>query len=228
MPNKIVALVPMRHNSLRVPGKNYRIFAGRPLYHFVIDTLLGAPSVSEVVIDTDSPFILEDAAKHFPTVRLLERPLHLRDGETPMNEVLMNTTAHVPADLYIQTHSTNPLLKSATIEAAVRAYEKQYPAFDSLFSVTRLHTRLWDGLTRPINHNPAILLRTQDLPPVFEENSCLFLFTRDTLTQRRNRLGERPLMFEMDALEATDIDEELHFQIAELLYIKRREAQNPS
>jgi len=228
MPNKIVALVPMRHNSLRVPGKNYRIFAGRPLYHFVIDTLLGAPSVSEVVIDTDSPFILEDAAKHFPTVRLLERPLHLRDGETPMNEVLMNTTAHVPADLYIQTHSTNPLLKSATIEAAVRAYEKQYPAFDSLFSVTRLHTRLWDGLTRPINHNPAILLRTQDLPPVFEENSCLFLFTRDTLTQRRNRLGERPLMFEMDALEATDIDEELHFQVAELLYIKRREAQNPS
>lgn len=221
---KIAALVPMRHNSVRVPGKNYRSFAGRPLYHHVIETLLGAASVTEVVIDTDSPFILEDAAKHFPTVRLLERPPHLRDGEIPMNEVLMNTTGQVEADVYIQTHSTNPLLTSATVDAAVQAYDKQYPAFDSLFSVTRLHTRLWDGLTRPINHNPAILLRTQDLPPVFEENSCLFLFTRQTLIQRRNRLGERPLMFEMDALEATDIDEELHFQVAELLYLKRREA----
>jgi len=225
MSPKIAALVPMRHHSVRVPGKNYRDFAGRPLYHHVIETLLGVPSITEVVIDTDSPFILDDAAKHFPSVRLLERPLHLRDGEIPMNEVLMNTTGQVPADLYIQTHSTNPLLKSATVEAAVRAYEKQYPAFDSLFSVTRLHTRLWDGLTRPINHNPAILLRTQDLPPVFEENSCLFLFTRDTLVQRRNRLGERPLMFEMDALEATDIDEELHFQVAELLYLKRRDSE---
>lgn len=224
--SKIAALVPMRHNSVRVPGKNYRSFAGRPLYHYVIETLLGASSVSEVVIDTDSPFILEDAAKHFPTVRLLERPEHLRDGEIPMNEVLMNTTGQIEADLFIQTHSTNPLLKSSTVDAAVHAYQKQYPAFDSLFSVTRLHTRLWDSLTRPMNHNPAILLRTQDLPPVFEENSCLFLFTRQTLTQRRNRLGERPLMFEMDALEATDIDEELHFQVAELLYLKRQEAES--
>lgn len=225
MTHKIAALVPMRHHSVRVPGKNYRLFAGRPLYHHIIETLLGAPSISEVVIDTDSPFILEDAAKHFPRVRLLERPPHLRDGEIAMNEVLMNTTSHVEADVYLQTHSTNPLLTSATVEAAIQAYEKQYPAFDSLFSVTRHHTRLWDSLTRPINHNPAILLRTQDLPPVFEENSCIFLFTRQTLSQRRNRLGERPLMFEMDALEATDIDEELHFQVAELLYLKRREAQ---
>ena len=74
----------------------------------------------------------------------------------------------------------------------------RYPAYDSLFGVTRLQTRLWDQLARPINHNPAILLRTQDLPPVYEENSCIYLFTRQTLELRRNRLGERPFMFEIE------------------------------
>ncbi|MBE3143989.1 MAG: acylneuraminate cytidylyltransferase family protein, partial [Planctomycetes bacterium] len=72
-----------------------------------------------------------------------------------------------------------------------------------------------------INHNPAILLRTQDLPPVYEENSCMYLFTRQTLEIRRNRLGERPYMFEMEPAEAWDIDEEMDFLIADLLLSQR-------
>ena len=94
---------------------------------------------------------------------------------------------------------------------------QSYPEYDSLFGVTRLQTRLWDELGRAVNHNPAVLLRTQDLPPIYEENSCIYLFTRETLLTRRNRLGERPLMFEIDAREATDIDVELDFVIAETL-----------
>jgi CMP-N-acetylneuraminic acid synthetase len=69
-----------------------------------------------------------------------------------------------------------------------------------------------------VNHNPNILLRTQDLPPIYEENSCIYIFKRETLIARRNRLGERPLMFEIPAVEAWDIDEELDFTVAETLY----------
>jgi CMP-N-acetylneuraminic acid synthetase len=90
-----------------------------------------------------------------------------------------------------------------------------------LFSVTRLQTRLWDQLGRAINHNPAILLQTQDLPPVYEENSCMYIFTREKLLSRRNRLGERPLMFPIDAAEAWDIDEEIDFQIVDMLLTNR-------
>ena len=86
-----------------------------------------------------------------------------------------------------------------------------------MFGVTSVQTRLWDELGRAINHNPAILLQTQDLPPVYEENSCLYIFQRQTLLERRNRLGERPIMFEIDKNEAWDIDEELDFQIVEFL-----------
>jgi len=218
---RIVALVPMRHHSERVPGKNYRPFAGKPLYHHVVSHLLACPTVTEVVVDTDSPVILEDAARHFPQVRLIERPEHLRAGTTPMNEVLLNDIGQVEADYYLQTHSTNPLLRTATISRAVEQFLAERPMYDSLFSVTRVQTRLWDGLARAINHNPAILLRTQDLPPVYEENSCLYLFTRTVLERRHNRIGERPLLFEIDRMEAWDIDEELDFQIAEFLYLNR-------
>jgi len=220
---RIVALVPMRHHSERVPGKNYRDFAGKPLYHHILSSLLACPLIAEVVIDTDSPVIMEDASRRFPQVRLIERPEHLRDGRIPTNEVLLHDVSLVAADFYLQTHSTNPLLRTETISRAIDLFLANYPAYDSLFAVTRWQTRLWDQLGRAVNHNPAILLRTQDLPPIFEENSNLYLFTRQTLEQRRNRLGERPLMFEIDRLEAWDINEELDFLIAEFLYRKRLE-----
>ncbi len=216
-PERIVALVPMRHHSVRVPGKNYRPLAGKPLYQHVLETLLACPAVSQVVVDTDSPVVMDGVSKAFPQVQLVERPEHLRADTIPMNEILLHDTSLFPADLYLQTHSTNPLLKPATVSRAIQALVEMFPAYDSLFSVTRVQTRLWDQLGRPINHNPAILLRTQDLPPVFEENSCLYLFTRQTLESRRNRVGERPFLFEINAMEALDIDEELDFTLAEIL-----------
>lgn len=219
----IAAIVPMRHSSERVPGKNYRAFAGRPLYHHIVTTLLASEFVNKVVIDTDSDFIMTDAAENFPDVLVLERPDHLQAGEIPMNDVLLNTVLQVPADLYLQTHSTNPLLLAPTVDAAIKRLLDS-PEHDSLFSVTRLQTRLWDEAGRPVNHDPDVLLRTQDLPPVFEENSNIYIFNRGTLEARGNRLGARPLMFEMDAVEAWDIDEELDFLIAEFLF-KQRQAR---
>jgi CMP-N-acetylneuraminic acid synthetase len=220
---RIAALVPMRHHSVRVTNKNYRPFAGIPLCHHILNTLSACPTIDEIVVDTDSPTIMEDMARTFPQVRVIERPEHLRAGETAMNEVLLNTTAQVEADFYLQTHSTNPLLKATTIEAALKQFLGQYPACDSMFGVTRLQTRLWDQLGRPVNHNPHILLRTQDLPPIYLENSNFYVFTRDALVHRRNRIGDRPLMFEIDRIEAWDIDEELDFQVGEFLYYKRME-----
>lgn len=217
MTSRTVALVPMRHQSERVPGKNYRSFAGRPLYHYITESLLACSLIAEVVIDTDSTVIMEDAAQHFPQVRLLQRPSHLCAGTIPMNDILLHDATQVAADFYLQTHSTNPLLRTETITRAIDLFLNNFPMYDSLFAVTRVQSRLWDGLARAINHNPAILLRTQDLPPVYEENSNLYIFTRNVLEARHNRIGERPLMFEVDRLEAWDIDEELDFSIAEFL-----------
>ncbi|MFQ5448727.1 MAG: cytidylyltransferase domain-containing protein [Saprospiraceae bacterium] len=218
---KIAAIVPMRHNSERVPGKNYRDFAGKPLYHYIIESLLACKAITEVVIDTDSPVILEDAASYFPSVRLMERPEHLRAGDIPMNDVLLNTINQIDADFFLQTHSTNPLLSADSVKKGVGIFLKNYPIYDSLFTVTRLQTRLWDELARAVNHNPNILLRTQDLPPVFEENSCMYIFSKEILQRKHNRIGDRPYLLEIPKEEAQDIDVELDFRIAEFLYKER-------
>lgn len=214
---KIVGLVPMRHVSVRVPGKNYRPLAGKPLYHHILSALQAVPEIDTVIVDTDSPLILEGLGENFPEVQGVSRPEHLRSDMVPMNEILIHDTALLEADYYLQTHSTNPLLKPKTISSAIKAFLENLPEYDSLFGVTRLQTRLWDSLGRPINHNPNVLIRTQDLPPVFEENSCIYIFNREMLVSRRNRLGEKPLMFEIPAIEAWDIDEELDFVVADSL-----------
>jgi CMP-N-acetylneuraminic acid synthetase len=214
---QFVALVPMRHHSQRVPGKNYRPLAGKPLYQYIIETLLVVPEISTVVVDTDSEPILDGLRRDFQQVRRLPRPEHLRADTIPMNEILLYDTSQVEADFYLQTHSTNPLLRPETISKAIHTFLSDYPAHDSLFSVTRLQTRLYDQHGHALNHDPNILLQTQDLPLVYEENSCLYIFTRENLSRRRNRLSERPLMFEMDAVEAWDIDEELDFAITDFL-----------
>ena len=218
MEKRLVALVPMRHHSERVPGKNYRPLAGKPLYHHILNTLLAVDAIDQVVVDTDSDLILEGLQQDFPTVTRLRRPEALRAGTVPMNDILVHDVAEVQADFYLQTHTTNPLLTSETVTRAVETFFEQYPEHDSLFGVTRLQTRLYDQQGQPLNHDPNNLLRTQDLPPIYEENSCIYIFPRQTLLSRQNRLGERPLMFEIPADEAWDIDEELDFTVAETLY----------
>jgi CMP-N-acetylneuraminic acid synthetase len=219
----LAALVPMRHHSQRVPGKNYRLLAGKPLFHHIIETLLAVPEIAEILVDTDSGPVIDGLRQYFPQVTIINRPEELRADHVPMNDILIHDTAQVQADFYLQTHSTNPLLKPQTIARAIQSLLTNYPSYDSLFSVTRLQTRLYFQDGRAINHDPTVLIQTQDLSPVYEENSCLYIFTRENLLKRHHRIGEKPLMFEMDAAEAWDIDEELDFTITDFLL--RRKSQ---
>jgi len=216
---RIAALMPMRHSSERVPGKNYRPFGnGLPLFHHMVDTLIASKRVDVIVIDTDSPTIKEQCAEKYPEVVVLDRPEHLLGGMTPMNDILLHDVKQVEADFYLQTHSTNPLLKPETVGNAIDTFLANYPIYDSLFSVTKVQTRFYDSLARAVNHNPNILIRTQDLPPLFEENSCLYLFARETLERDHARIGKRPFLFEIERYEAVDIDEEIDFRIAEEMF----------
>lgn len=223
MTHKLVALMPMRHSSERVPRKNYRSFGdGRPLFHHMVDVMQACPLIDKIVIDTDSPEIKRQCEEKYPGVILLDRPAHLRDGSIPMNDVLLHDVSQVDSEFYLQTHSTNPLLTRETLQNAIKTFFKNYPVYDALFSVTRIQTRFWDSLSRAINHNPNILIRTQDLPPYYEENSCIYIFEKKTLVERHNRIGNRPYLFEIDPFEAQDIDEEINFAVAEAIFRQTR------
>jgi CMP-N-acetylneuraminic acid synthetase len=210
-----VALVPMRHRSERVKGKNYRLFAGRPLYHYVITTLMSCARIEAIVVNTDSDEIRSGLERNFPDVRILERPPGLVSGMVSMNEIIHHDIGEVEADVYLQTHCTNPFLSTESVDRALDLFLSRKEENDSLFSVSRFQKRLWSGEGAPLLHNPDELLRTQDLPKVYEENSCIYLFTRRSFLEKRNRIGRKPILFEMGREESWDIDDEFDFTAAE-------------
>lgn len=215
---KIVALLPMKGQSVRVPGKNLKDFAGKPLFTRVLETLSKAPSITTVVINTDSQEIADIALK-FDKVLIHERPAEICGNDVPMNKVIENDIQQVQADFYLQTHATNPLLSVDSIEKGIQALIETKGEKDSLFTVTKLQTRLYDAEGKAVNHNPAKLINTQDLPPLYEENSNFYIFTKKSFYgNNENRLGLNPMMFEINKLESLDIDNPEDFQLAEWVY----------
>jgi len=215
---KIAAFVPMKGHSERVPNKNMKDFNGRPLYHLIVKTLLSSKYVTDILIDTDSDIIIKDVARNFPSVKTVLRPEELRGDFVSMNKIINFDMEQLNADFYLQTHSTNPLLKVKTLDNAIENFLTLKETHDSMFSVTRVQTRFYDKNSKPYNHNPQELLRTQDLEPLFEENSNFFLFTKASFKNAgQKRIGLKPLMFEMDKIEAVDIDLPQDFEIAKAL-----------
>lgn len=216
--DRVVALLPMKGNSERVPNKNLRDFNGAPLFHAIMHTLRNTPSVSHIIINTDSEQIAANAEQHFPGVIIHWRPEELCGDMVSMNRIIEYDMQKMGAGHYLQTHSTNPLLKSETLEKGIQTYFENLDTCDSVFSVTRIQTRLYWESGEPVNHNPAELIRTQDLPPVFEENSNFFIFSSDSFHRNEGkRIGRTPRMVEMDKLEAIDIDYPQDFILAETL-----------
>lgn len=216
---QVTAIVPMRHSSERVVGKNYRPLGGKPLFRHVVDALLASQSVARVVIDTDSPVITEYVSANLPDVLVLERPEHLRDGAIAMNDVLENTLSQIEGEFFLQTHSTNPFLRSETIDRAVKCFFDE--GVDSLFTTTPMQARFWWDAERPVNHDPAVLLRTQDLPPLHLENSCLYVFRRGPFLSEKNRITTKRAIYPMSGLEAVDIDTEEDWDLAAALMERR-------
>jgi CMP-N-acetylneuraminic acid synthetase len=219
----ITALIPMKAHSERVPSKNVRPFCGRPLFHWVLKSLSDSRYVRQTVIDTDSEAIARDAKAHFD-VRVLMRPPDLWGDMVGITPLIEFDISQVEGEYFLQTHSCNPLLSHSTIDAAVERLF-QSPDADSLFSVTPLQKRFYWPDGRPVNHDPMNMLRTQDLPPIFEENSNFYIFSRTSFVANHHRIGARPVLFPMDPIEAIDIDTEADFQLAEA--VARAGIRNP-
>lgn len=208
----ITALVPMKAHSERVPGKNVLDFVGKPLFHWIFEALRSSRYIDRIVVNTDSAEIGEEATARFGA-RVLWRPTHLCGDMIGIQPLIEWDLEHSDGTTYLQTHCTNPLLTADTIDAACERFRRKGD-HDSLFSVTQLQTRLYWSDAAPINHDPLRLVRTQDLDPVFEENSCIYLFSRTTFERCHHRIGSRPILFPISPLEAVDIDEPHDLAIA--------------
>lgn len=218
----VVALLPLKKNSERVKNKNIRLFNGIPLFQVILNTLLQSRKIDQVVINTDSDEIKEMISEYSDKRILMhDRPAELQGDLVSMNKIIEHDINLIPSSLYLQTHSTNPLLDLKTIEDAIEIMKRHLndKKFDSLFSVTEYRTRFYDQNGKAINHDPNELIRTQDLPPYYEENSNIYLFTKESFVNNGNkRIGREPCLYPMNETESIDIDIESDFIYAEYLH----------
>ena len=216
-PGKVIALLPMKANSERVKGKNFRDFNGKPLFRWILDTLLSVKEIDKVVINTDARHILAaNGLVDTDRVLIRDRKPEICGDFVSMNSVLADDIANVAASTYLMTHTTNPLMSADTIRSALTAFNqaKSIGQADSLFTVDKVQTRFYRADCSAVNHDPENLIRTQDLEPWFEENSNLYIFTRDSFAATNARIGKKPAMFEGLRFESIDIDDQQDWDFA--------------
>ena len=211
----------MKAYSERVPGKNMRQLCGRPLFHWIMDSLNNSGVIDEIIINTDSEEIANDAKNNFDVTIHMRPKYLLKIQSNEAYQIMAYDLKHTDGEYFLQTHSTTPLIHPETIRNAVSYYFKNLQTYDSLLSVTPLRKRLYDKKGVGLNHNPKKLIKTQNLPLIFEENSCIYIFSRKSFIESKNRIGTNPLFFQVNRFEAVDIDEEFDFIIAETLMKKK-------
>ena len=224
-----IALLPMKAHSQRVSGKNFKSLAGKPLFKWILDSLLEVSYIDHVIINTDArELLLENGLLETDRVIIRDRKQKLCGDHVSMNLIIEDDLANTDADQYIMTHTTNPLLSSETISRAFETYQyaKSSGEADSLFGVTKFQTRFYKGNGDPINHDPDNLIRTQDLEPWYEENSCIYIFDKSSFRSTNARIGLRPSLFEIPKIEAIDIDEKEDWFLANVVAQGRTEESN--
>lgn len=222
---KIIALLPMKANSERVKGKNFKDFCGKPLFRWTLDVLLDIKEIDKIVINTDARKELNDCGL-IESERLIlrDRDQEICGDQVSMNAVIANDVSNLDADIYIMTHTTNPLISKETILKALSQFMRAYEMgmADSLFTVDKVQSRFYKEDGKPVNHDPKNLIPTQNLEPWFEENSNLYIFTKKSFSHTKARIGLKPIMFESPFFESIDIDtqDDWNFASVAALYLQ--------
>ena len=213
----ITALIPIKRNSQRIPNKNFLEINSKPLFFWIIDSLLNSEFVDEIVINYDDDYTLQEVSKYFDSIKFCKRPDKLLGDDISMNKIIESSLKDCTNETIIQVHTTSPLLKTKTIDKAIKFHldKKQ-----DIFSVNKLYERFYDKDLRPINHDINTLVQTQDLEPLYVENSALYIFTKENFRQNNNRINDKSDIFEVIFPENIDIDNFEDFELARIFLEK--------
>ena len=198
------AFIPIKLYSERVPNKNFYEISGKPLFYYILSTLQSVELVDEIVIDIDHIEIKEKVNKYFNDIKFNLRKDNLSSPTESVNKIIDSNIDNFKNEYIIQTHVTNPLLTSSSINQAAEQFIKNKKP---LFSVNMFQSRFYNTSTKPINHDVDILLPTQELEPIYEENSNFYIFSKKQFKNNNNkRIGENSAYYETSKFESFDID----------------------
>jgi len=214
---RAAAFIPIKAYSERVPGKNLRVFCGRPLYQYIIDTgmrLIGMGATTGCYVDTDSDEVAEYARGNGCSV--IERLPELAKDTANGNDLLLHHASIASQyDIYCQLFATAPYLKAESIAKCIDAV--RFGAHDSAMTVTTERCYCWHN-GEPVTYKRGTLPRSQDMEPLVTETTGCYAIHRDAMMASLSRVGYVPCMVEVSREEATDINTEADWQWAEELH----------
>jgi len=204
---RIVAFVPIKFQSERLPGKNFLPLQGKPLCRHIFEVLLKSKMIDETYVYCSSEKIRE----YIPEEVIFKKRSEILDkNETKGMDIYQAFVNEVNADWYVLAHATSPFLKINSVDNALRKVFQE--GYDSTFSVKQVQTFCWYK-GKPLNYKLDDVVRTQDIEPIYIETSGFYIFPKKLIKQNR-RIGDKPWMQEVDTVEAIDIDEEEDFIFA--------------
>lgn len=215
---KIKALVAVRSGSKRVPNKNIRSFAGSNLLEIKIEQLKRIENLDGIIVNSNDDIMLKIAYRH--GCEVVKRDNFFASDTVSMSEVYKNMAENFDGDVVAYMNVTNPLLKDKTIYNAIEIYKKKRE-FTSVNSAHLIKEFLFKN-NLPINYDLRHQPRSQDLPNIYALNFAINIISRTDMIEGKNVVGYEPFIFPIDEVEATDIDNEIDFEFAEYMYLKKR------
>ena len=213
----VTVIIGIKEKSQRVPSKNFKKLDNKPLYSWLLDTLVSIDEIAEILISIEGHELLEKIKadyKNSNRIRVFEREKNLIGHETPMTEIINSLVEFSKTDIILNTHVTNPFLSRTSIRSAIDLFNKEKkPAF----SVNSHHSRFYDKDLNPINHNIIELKQTQDLDIMYEENSCLYIFDKREFLSNKVRIFSNSIVYPLNKIEAIDIDTLEDWDLAEII-----------
>lgn len=208
---KTVAIMPIKLNNERCPGKNTRLLGDKPLLQWELDSLKETG-----LCDSINVYCSDDAVASFlpKGANFLKRPAFLDLPTSNFTQIFESFMSKVDADIYVYAHATAPFITVETIKQCIEAVKSG--EYDSAFCAVKLQDYLWqDG--EPLNFDATNLPRTQDLKPIYQETSGVYVFTKGVFEKLKRRVGNNPFIKEVTFKEAVDIDNPEDFELAEAL-----------
>tara|TARA_A100001015_G_scaffold310428_1_gene411797 strand:+ start:204 stop:851 length:648 start_codon:yes stop_codon:yes gene_type:complete len=198
------AYLPIKLNSERVVNKNFLEINKKPLFYYILNTLTQINDITEILVDYDQDEVKVRISHEFPNLKFIKRSKSLSDPKESVNNLISNNIDVIENEYVIQTHVTNPLIKSDTIQKALNQFKTDGIP---LFSVNEYYSRFYNKDKTEINHSIETLIPTQELDPIYEENSNFYIFSKENFKDMNNRISKRSNYFVMNKNESIDIDE---------------------
>ena len=213
--SKIIAVIPIKKNSKRVKGKNFKKINGKPLYRYLLDKIQYC-NFDEIYVDTDSNEIKQFCIKK--GLNLIDRLPGLSKDTANGNDLLNYHTKIIKADIYFQLFITAPLLKIKTINKCIKIL-KTKKKFDSILTVKKIYSWFWFK-NKAVNYKPKVLPRSQDAKPIIQETTGLYGIRDKAIKKQKCRIGKRPYFLEVSEEETLDLDNQKDFDYLEY-FIKK-------